>query len=123
MSRQRKPWYRWRNLGLALLVCLAAVLSWTVYEVTKVYLAEPNPTVDSRQELLALATRTAGVSAGEGERAWGLLVEIFDAAESVRTEINEQYDAGVFEPRDVDDVELDYDRGLAGRALPEALDP
>ncbi|MHC4220142.1 MAG: hypothetical protein ACYSU7_16985, partial [Planctomycetota bacterium] len=88
-----------------------------------VYSAEPNPVTDSRRRMRDLALDTAGITAEESKAAWLLLVEILEAEEEIRGEINTQYDAGVFEPRDEYDSELDYDRVRQGCTLPENLIP
>jgi hypothetical protein len=123
MPDSRKSWYRPRNVLVALLAVAVVFFGWAFWETLKVYYAKPNPAMDSRRRLRDLALDTAGITAEEGETAWLLLVEIFEAAEEVRDEINAQYDAGVFEPRDEYDGELDYDRVREGRTLPGDLVP
>lgn len=123
MPDRKKTWHRPRNVLAALLAVVAVFFGWVFWETLKVYHAEPNPAVDSRRRLRDLALDTVGITAQESKAAWLLLVEIFEAAEGIRSEINAQYDAGAFEPRDEYDVELDYDRVREGRTLPEDLVP
>ncbi|MHC4316907.1 MAG: hypothetical protein ACYTGE_15040 [Planctomycetota bacterium] len=123
MPDSKKSWYRPRNILTALLAVAAVFFGGAFWETMKVYHAEPNPATDSRRRLHDLALDAAGITAEEGKTAWMLLVEIFEAAEEIRGEINAQYDAGAFEPRDEYDGELDYDRVRDGRALPADLAP
>ncbi len=116
-------WTRRRKALAAVAAVFIVVFAWFSYEVLAVYYAEPNPTVDSRAVLRSLALDGAGMTAEQGDTAWSLLVEIFDAVDAVKAEIDAMYDAGEFEPRDEWDLELDYGRVREGRTLPTHLEP
>lgn len=116
-------WARHHKLLAAVAaVCIVAFV-WSCCEVMTVFYAETSPTVDSRAALRSLALNGTGVTAGQGNAAWSLLVEVFDAVDEVAAELDAMYDAGEFEPRDEWDVELDFDRVLEARTVPGNLKP
>ncbi len=117
MGRKGKPWYRARNVLLAIAGVVILVFGWAFWEVMKVYHAEPNPTFDARAALRALAEEAAGVSAAEGEAAWWRLAALVDDAEAVRADVNAEIDSGAFPPREQYNAEVDYSLVENGRTL------
>jgi hypothetical protein len=123
VAQDRTPRRRRRVLWLCLAAVVGVWLGWVVFESAKVWFADPNPAVDSRERLRALAERTAGVTRAEGEAAWKLFTQILDGAQSVREEINALYAQGVFEQRDEHDRDLSWWRVRLGPTLPDDLVP
>ena len=124
MVQKQKPWYRPRNVLMAIACVVILVFGWAYWEVMTVYHAEPNPTLDSRARLQRLSEEWTGVSPDAGRETWLLLVEIFDGVQSVTDEVNALFEAGVFTPRDEYDLgEVDYSRPLEGRTLPDDIAP
>ena len=109
-------------LAAVVAVCIVAFV-WSCCEVMTVFYAETSPTVDSRAALRSLTLNGAGVTVEQGEAAWSLLAEVFDAVDEVAAELNAMYDAGEFEPRDEWDLELDYGRVRQSRTVPVDLEP
>lgn len=118
-STQPKPFYRPRNVFLALLSVVVLFLGWAFLEVWKVYTAEPNPAVDYRAKLRELVQQHAGVSRSDGEEAWALLVEILDQVDQIHSNLEGRIAENGFEARDeYDQGSIEYDRVYYRRAFP-----
>ena len=116
-------WSRRRKALAVVAAVFIVVFAWSSYEVLTVYYSEPNPTIDSRAVLRSLTLDGTGMTAEQGDAAWALLEEIFDAVEEVEAEVNAMCDAGEFEERDEYLLEVDYARVLDGLTLPLRLEP
>ncbi len=116
-------WTRQRKLLAAVAAVCIVAFAWFSYEVLTVFYQETNPAVDSRAALRSLALDGAGLTAEQGDAAWSLLVEIFDAVDEVDAEVNAMCDAGEFEERDEYLLEVDYSRVLEGRTVPQRIEP
>ncbi len=114
MTRKRRPWYRPRNIALVLLAAVAVFLAWALVETVKVYRAQPNPTVDSREKLRALVTTRAGVTRAEVEESWELLEGILDDLDDVHAEVDDLIVEGAFGPVDENTFGLDYSNLVYG---------
>lgn len=116
---QRKPWYRPRNVLLAVLAAVVLFFGWAFLQVWQVYTAEPNPAVDYRAKLRELAEYHAGISSDDADEAWDLLVDAMNLAGEIDSEIVLQLASTDFEPRDeYDQGSIEYDRIYYGRTLP-----
>ncbi|MCH8823770.1 MAG: hypothetical protein IH984_09715 [Planctomycetes bacterium] len=118
-QKKSKPWYRLRNVFLAIVFAIITFLGWAFIEVWQVYTAEPNPTIDSRTQLRTLAAQHANVSRSHGEEAWNILIDALEKTDRIELVLQERIIADGFEPRDdYDDVYLQYDRVYGGRTFP-----
>lgn len=118
-----KPWYRPRNVCLAVLAAVLVFFGWVFLEVWQVYTAEPNPTVDYRAKLRKMAEQTAGVSSEEADDSWRLLVDALEAYKEAEREVNEELVESGFSSRGTfDDGQVDFAYPLFGSSLPDDMD-
>ena len=86
-SNQRKPWYRPRNVSLAVLAALLLSFGWASLEVWKVYTADPHPTVDYRAKLREMAEQNAGISPEEADDSWRLFMEAMEGYKEAERQV------------------------------------
>lgn len=122
-AKQRKPWYRPRNVSLAVLGAVLLFFGWAFLEVWQVYTAEPNPAVDYRAKLRELAEYHVGVSSNNADEAWDFLVEAMNLADEIESEVVLQLASTELEPRDeYDQGSIDFLRVIYGRVVPSNVD-
>ena len=122
-TKQRKPWFRPRNVVLAVLAAVLVFFGWAFLEVWQVYTAEPNPAIDYRAKLRELAEYHAGVSSNHADEAWDFLVAAMNLADEIDSEVVLQPASTEFEPRDeYDQGSIDFLRVICGRVVPSNVD-
>ena len=118
-----KPWYRPRNVCLAVLAAVLVFFGWVFLEVWQVYTAEPNPTVDYRAKLRKMAEQNAGVSSEEADDSWRLVVDAMEGYKEAEREVNEELVESGFSSRGtLDDGQVDFEYPLFGGTLPADVD-
>ena len=118
-----KPWYRPRNVLLAVLAAVLVFFGWAFLEVWQVYTAEPNPTVDYRAKLRKMAEQNAGVSSEEADDSWRLVVDAMEAYKEAERQINEELAESDFSSRGTfDDGQVDFAYPLFGSSLADDVD-
>lgn len=121
-TKQRRPWYRPRNVLLAFVTAVVLFFGWAFLEVWQVYTAEPNPAVDYRTKLRELAEYHAGISSDDADEAWTILVAAMNLADEIDSELVLQLASTNFERRDeYDQGSIEYDRIYYGRTLPSNI--
>jgi hypothetical protein len=89
--RRGRPWYRPRNVILAILLVIVLVVLWAVWETWNVYRDEPGTTVDYHMEL----TRLCESRQPAGEDGWPQLAAVLERLEAASWEARRQArDAG-----------------------------
>ena len=122
-TKQRKRWYRPRNVSLVVLGAVLLFLGWAFLEVWQVYTAEPNPAVDYRAKLRELAEYHAGVSADDADKAWGIVVDAMNLVGEIDSELVSQLASTDFEPRDeYDQGSIDFGRLIHSQVIPNNVD-
>ena len=122
-TKRRKPWYRPRNVFLALLATVVLFFGWAFLEVCQVYTAEPSPTVDYRAKLREMALEHAGVPTDGASRTWALLQTATDVTDRLWSELDAELVVSNFEQRyDWDAGEVDFAYVLHGKELPQQVD-
>ncbi len=118
-----EPWYRPRNVFLALVVGVVCFFGWAFLEVWQVYTAEPNPKIDYRAKLREMAEQNAGVSPEEADDSWRLVVDALEAYKEAERQINEELPESGFSSRGtLDDGRVDFEYPLYGDHLPADVD-
>ncbi|MDY7109829.1 MAG: hypothetical protein SYC29_14450 [Planctomycetota bacterium] len=77
---RRRPWYRPRNVILAIVLVILLVCGWAVLETWRAYTAEPAVTIDSRAELTALCESRQP----PGANGWIPLAAVLDRVEAAQ---------------------------------------
>lgn len=100
MSRtaQPSPFYRPRNIALALLLAFVTWISYLVYWAVTV---QPNPSTDYAKKLEELSAASQPL----GENAWPMLMEAARILQEVETELSDRDDD--FDPFDFEPIYLD----------------
>ena len=118
-----KPWYRPRNVSLAVLAAVLLFFGWVFLEVWKVYTAEPKATFDYRAKLREMAEQNAGVLAEEADDSWRLVVDAMEEYKEAERQINEELAESDFSSRGTfDDGQVDFDYPMFGSTLPDDVD-
>ena len=122
-TKERKPWYRPRNVFFAVLVAVVLFFGWAFLEVWQVYTAEPSPTIDYRAKLREMAEQNAGVSPEEADESWAILIRALDRYKDAENEINaELAETGFSSRHEFDRGEVDFGYPLFGPTLPKDVD-
>ncbi len=121
--KQRKRWYRPRNVFLAVLAAVVLFFGWAFLEVWQVYTAEPNLVVDYRAQLRELAHKHAGVMLEGVNDTWEILQSAIDVGDRVWSDLDAEFAAANVKQRyDWDEGHIDFAYVLHGRELPEDVD-
>lgn len=106
-SKQRKPWYRPRNIVLAFLAAGFAFVGWLTYLVYWALTVQPNPSVDYAKQMQALSIGKQP----KGDNAWPLLMDAISILEEIEESLHEGDESiGYFSYFDFDSIyEADAD--------------
>ena len=122
-TRKRKPWYRLRNIILAVLGFIVLVLGWAVVEVLRVHTAEPVVSVNYRAKHRELVEASLPTPPQHPDEAWGLLIDLADRSATLLDRIESEVSESDFAPRDdLDTGQLDFARISTGATLPPDID-
>ncbi len=115
-----KPWYRLRNIILAIVFAIVAFSGWAFLEVWQVYKAEPSPKVNYRQVYRDQVIKDYGINEDNAKIAWDLLQDaiqvqsieirrVMDEIDTIRSTMT--YEEGL-------DVKLDMFRIICCQDIP-----
>lgn len=86
VNRRRKPWYRLRNIVLAIVAGLALAIGYVVYETVALMSAEPNPMHDYRAEFVTSVVQEIDADPARAQEAWDLFVEVAEDVQAMEEE-------------------------------------
>lgn len=84
-TKQRKPWYRPRNVFPPVLAAVLTIVGWLTYLVYWALTVEPNPSVDYAIQMQALSIDNQP----KGDNGWPLLMDAISILEKIEESLHE----------------------------------
>lgn len=122
-----KPWYRVRNIVLAILALFALGVGFIVYETLSLLNARPNLAHDHRGAFIADVLKETGADPARAQEAWDVLMNAVTTSAELRStahqQLKEAYRFVLYEPRFKNDsLDDSVGYGLYGPSVDPRLD-